>query len=85
MSELGKCDKLPLTNLTFGLLHESALFGGEYVVGINHAPGLDKHPILCSRECHEIPLLDVEGLEHVPRNSHLATLTDPANPLLGCG
>ena len=40
MSELGERDELPLAHLSFSLLHESALFAREYVIGINHSPGL---------------------------------------------
>jgi hypothetical protein len=59
MSELGEGNELPVAHLSFGLLHESALFGGEYVVRINHAPGLDEHAVLRLSECYKIPLLDL--------------------------
>jgi hypothetical protein len=85
MAKLGEAHELSLAHLSFGLLHESALFGGEYVIRINHAPGLDEHTVLLLSECHKIPLLDVEGFEHLPRNHHLAPLANAADPLLGCG
>jgi len=85
MSELGEGDELSLPHLSFGLLHESALVGGEDVIGINHAPRPDEHAILRLSECHKIPLLDVEGFEHLPRNHHLAPLANAADPLSGCG
>jgi hypothetical protein len=85
MSELGERDELSLAHLSFGLLHESALFRGEYVVRVNHAFGLDEHAILLLSECHKVPLLEVEGFEHLPWNHHLAPLANAADPLLGCG
>jgi len=85
MSELGEGDELSLAHLSFGILHESALFGGEYVIGINQAPRLDEHAILRLSECNKIPLLDVKGFEHLPRNHHLAPLANAADPLLGGG
>jgi hypothetical protein len=47
--------------------------------------GLDEHAILLLGECHIIPLLDVEGFEHFPRNDHLAPSAYASDPLLGCG
>jgi hypothetical protein len=85
MSELGERDEFSLAHLALGLFHESALFAGEYIVGINHASGLDEHAILLFRERNKIPLLDVEGFEHVSRNDHLAPPAHAADPLLGCG
>jgi hypothetical protein len=85
MSELGERDELSPAHLPFGLFHESALFGGEHIVGINHASGLDEHAILLFCEYNKIPLLDVEGFEHLPRNDHLAPLPHAPYPLLGCG
>ena len=85
MPELGERDELPLAHLSFSLLHESTLFGGEHVVGINHAPGLDEHAVLLFGECHKIPLMDVEGFEHLPRDDHLPPLAYPADPLVRCG
>jgi len=84
MAELGERDELSLTHFSFGLLHESALFGGEHVVRIDHTPGLDEHAVLLFGECHKIALLDVEGFDHFPWNDHLAPLADAANPFLGC-
>ena len=77
--------EFPLAHLSFGLLHESALFRGEHVVRINHAFGLDEHAILLLSECHKVPFLEVEGFEHLPWNHHLAPLANAADPLLGCG
>ena len=85
MEELGKTHELPLAHLSFGLFHESAFFGGEYVAGINHAPGLDEHAVLRLSECHKISLPDVEGFEHLAWNHHLAPLANTADALLGCG
>src|ERR1017187_8333713 len=85
MSELGEGDELSLAHFSFGLLHQSALFGGERVIGMDHAPGLDEHAVPVLGERHEIPLLDVEGFEHLPRNHHLAPLPHAADPLLCCG
>jgi hypothetical protein len=84
MPELGERDELSLAYLPFGLFYESAFFGREYVVRINHAAGLDEYAILLLGECNKIPFLDVEGFEHLPRNDDLAPLADAADPLLGC-
>ena len=85
MSELGERDELPLAHLSVSLLDESALFGSEHVVRINHAPGLDEHTVLLLGECHKIPLMDVEGFEHLPRNDHLPPLAYAADALGRCG
>jgi hypothetical protein len=85
MPELGEGYELSLAHLSFGLLHESALFGCEYVIGINHAPGLDEHAIAPLSKCHKIPLLDVKGFEHFPRNDDLAPMAYAADPLSRCG
>jgi hypothetical protein len=85
MPELGERDEFSLAHLAFGLLHERALFGGEYIVRINYASRLDEHAILLFCEGNEIPLLDVEGFEHIPRNDHLTPLAHATDPLLGCG
>jgi addiction module RelB/DinJ family antitoxin len=84
MSEFGECNELSLAHLALGLFHQSALFGGEHIVGINHASGFDEYAILLFRERNKIPLLDVQGFEHMPRNDHLAPLAHAANPLWGC-
>jgi len=84
MSKLRERDELSLAHLPFGLFHESALFRREYVVRINHAAGLDEHAVLLLGECHKIPLLDVEGFEHLPRNDDLAPLADTTNTLPRC-
>jgi hypothetical protein len=85
MSELGERGEFSLAHLPFGLLHESALFGGEDIVRINHASGLDEHSVLVFSEGNEIPLLDVEVFEHLTRDDHLAPLAYATDPLLGCG
>lgn len=85
MSELGERDELSLAHLSLGLFHESALCRREYVVRANYAAGLDKHAILLFCERNKIPLLNIQGFEHFPRNDHLATLANAADPLLGCG
>jgi hypothetical protein len=85
MSELGECDELSLAHFSLGLLHERALFTGEHIVRINHAAGLDEHAILLFRKRNKIPLLDIEGFEHLSRNDHLAPLPHATDPLLGCG
>ncbi len=85
MAKLGEAHELSLAHLYFGLLHEGALFRGEYVAGINHAPRLDEHAVLGLSERHKIPRPDVEGSEHLPWNHHLAPLANAADPLLGCG
>ena len=85
MPESSERDELSPAHLSFGLLHESALFWGEYVIRVNHSSGLDEHPILRLSECHKIPLPNVEGFEHLPRNDHLAALAHATYPLLGCG
>jgi hypothetical protein len=85
MPELGEAHELSLAHLAFGFLYESALFGGEYVVSINHTPGLDEHAALLLGERHKIPLLDVEGFEHLPRDNHLAPLAHTADPLFSRG
>jgi hypothetical protein len=85
MSELGDGHELPLAHLSFGFLHESAFFGGEHVIGINHAPGLDEDAVLRLSERHKVPLPDIEGFEHLPGNYHLAPLAHAANPLVRCG
>jgi hypothetical protein len=85
MPELGERDELSRAHLSFGLLDESALFGGEDIIGINYAPRLNEHAIFFLGERDIIPLLDVEGFEHLPRNDHLAPLANATDPLLGCG
>jgi hypothetical protein len=85
MSQLGEGDEFSLVHLSFGFLHEGTLFWGEDVIGINQTLRLDEHPVLLFGECHKIPLLEVEGFEHIPRNDHLAPLAHAADPLLGCG
>jgi hypothetical protein len=85
MSELGEGHELSLAHLSFGFLHESAFFGGEHVIGINHAPGFDEHAVLRLSERYKIALPDVKGFEHIPRNHHLAPLANAADPLLGGG
>jgi hypothetical protein len=45
MSELSECHELAWAHLPFCLLYEIALFGGEYVIGVDHAFGLDEHAI----------------------------------------
>jgi hypothetical protein len=57
MSELGERDELSLAHLPSGLSHESALFGGEYVIGIDHTPGLDEHAILGLSDATKSPSL----------------------------
>jgi hypothetical protein len=84
MSKLGEGHEFSLAHLSFGLLHESALSRGEYVIGINHAPGLYEHAIVPLSKCHKIPLLDVEGLEHLTRNDHLAPMAYAVDPLSRC-
>jgi len=79
---LGEAHEFSLAHLSFGLLHKSALFGGECIVRVNHAPGLDEHAVLRWSERDKIALLDVEGFEHFPRNHHLAPLANAADPLL---
>ena len=83
MSELGERNELSLAHFPFGLLYESALFGGEHVLRINHPSWLDKHAVLLFCERHKIPFLDVEGFEHLPRNDDLAPLAHATNPLPG--
>ena len=85
MAKLGEAHEFSLAHLPFGLLHENALFGGEYIVRINHAPGLDEHTVLGLSERHKITLPNVKGFEHLPRNHHLAPLANTADPLLGRG
>jgi hypothetical protein len=85
MSELGERNKFSLPHLAFGLFHERAVFGGKYIIRINYASRLDEHAILLLREGNEIPLLDIEGFEHLTRNDHLAPLAHATDPLLGCG
>jgi hypothetical protein len=85
MPELGEAHELSLAHLAFGLLHESALFGGEDVVRINTTPGLDEHAALLLSERHKIPLLEVEGFKHLPRNNHLAPLAHTADSLFSRG
>jgi hypothetical protein len=46
MSELSEGNELSRAYFSVGLLHESALFACEHVIGINHAPGLDEHAVL---------------------------------------
>ena len=83
--ELGERYKLSFAHLSCGRLYESALFGGEYVVGINHAFGLDERAILPLSESYKIPRLDMEAFEHLAGNDHLAPLAHAANPLPGSG
>jgi hypothetical protein len=85
MAKLGEAHEFSLAHLPFGLLHERALFGSEYVIGINHAPRLDEHAVLRLSERYKIALPDVKGFEHIPRNHHLAPLANAADPLLGGG
>jgi hypothetical protein len=85
MPELGECDELSLAHLPFGLFHERALFRGDYVIRINHAPGFDEHAILLFREGDKISFSDIEGFEHMPRNDYLAPLAHAADPVLGGG
>jgi hypothetical protein len=73
MSKLGEGHELSLAHLPFGLLHESALFGRQYVIGIDHAPGRDEHAVLLLSERHEIPFPDVEGFEHLAMRLILLT------------
>src|ERR1022692_5324905 len=85
ISELGDRDELSLAQLPFAFLHESALFGGEDIVRINHAAGLDEHAILLFGERHKIPFANIQSFEHLARDDHLAPLAHAADPLSGCG
>jgi hypothetical protein len=85
ISELGECDELSLPHFPFGLLHENALFWAKYVVRIDPAPGLNEHAIPLFGECNKVPLLDVKGFEHLPRNDDLTPLAHATDPLMGSG
>lgn len=55
MSEPGERDELSLLHPALGFFHESALFRGENIVGIDHAAGLDARAIFLFRERDKIP------------------------------
>jgi hypothetical protein len=74
MPQLGEGNEFSLAHLSFGLLDQSALFGGEDIIRINRTFGLDEHAVLLAGERHEVPLLEVKGFEHQPRNNHLSPL-----------
>jgi hypothetical protein len=85
MAELGEGDEFSLAHLSFGLLHESALFGSEDVIGINQAFRLDEYAVLLLGERHKIPLLQVKGFKHLPRNDHFTPLADATGPFRSYG
>src|SRR5436305_14734254 len=85
MAELGECQELSLSHLSFGLFHESTLFGGKDVVGVDHTFGFDQNAVLLLGERHKVPFPDVQGVEDVSRDDQLTALADAADPLLSCG
>jgi hypothetical protein len=52
MAELVEGHIFALAHLVFGLFHESAFFGAENVIRINHALRLDEDAVLLLGERH---------------------------------
>jgi hypothetical protein len=84
MFDFGPRTRLPRPDLFQRVSQFLCFCGRQGVVRINDAPRLDEHAILLLGERHEIPLLNVEGFEHLPRNDHLAPLAHATDPLFGC-
>jgi hypothetical protein len=60
--------------------------GRQGIIGINHAlPFLNRHAVLLLRDRHQIPFLDLKGVEDLARDDHLPSLSDTGDPLWSCG
>ncbi len=55
------------------------------VIGINVPAFLNKHAVLLLRDRHEVPFLDLKGVEDLARDDHLPALSYPGDPFFRCG
>src|SRR5438445_5298159 len=59
--------------------------GRQGVIGINRALALlNQHAILLLRDRHEIPFLDLKGVEDLARDDHLSALSYAGDPFFSC-
>src|SRR5712692_4668612 len=85
MFDLGQGFRLSLTDLLKSVPYFLRFRGREHVVGIYHALRFNEHAVGLLTERREVPLLELKGFEHLPRNHHLTALPHASNPLLSCG
>src|SRR5882762_7955345 len=85
MFDLGQGFRLSLPDLLKSVPDLLGFRRREHVAGIYHALRFDEHAVGLFAERHEVPLLELEGFEHFPRNDHLAALPHASDPLSSCG
>ncbi len=55
------------------------LFASEHVVGVDHALGFNENAVGLPTERHEVALMELERVEHLARDHHLAALPHASN------
>jgi hypothetical protein len=86
MAKSAEGNEFSLLHLSFGILHESTLLGGEDVIGINQPFGLYEYTVVFSGERYKISLTHLEFFENVSGNDNLTPLAyAPDRFPCGCG